>query len=655
MDKIIDINAYPVKEMLKILLKDKTTGKNIIWSTDTYSSDGFHNGTDAIEVEDLTGFHAIELQPRISKDIEEQQARTRKKAEVFTPVWLCNQMNNYADKEWFGRDIIFNIETENGWTTVEEPIVFPEGKTWKEYVDSRRIEITCGEAPFLVSRYDAATGELIEPIKHRIGLLDRKLRIVDENATDKKEWLKWSERAFQSSYGFEYQGDNLLIARINCIMTFYDYYINRWNENPDTKMLKRIANIISWNIWQMDGFTDTVPLGKSQEERIAALCKIQNWRDERHVIYQHLKQKGHDYEKRKKFFDFCCGNPPYQMENENNRRKPPIYNIFMDEAFKVANTVELITPARFLFNAGQTPKAWNEKMLNDEHYKVLHYNPDASKYFPNTEIKGGVAITLRDASKTYGALKVFTAYDELNDIVKKVFSVNSSGEFLDSIISSRGNYRTTTCFFEDYPFASSRLGKGTGNMISSNFFEKIPEVYTETRPDDGEEYIKFLARVKNKRVMCFLNRKYVQENDFISVYNVAFPKSSGNGIFGEVLTSTEVLAPNEGATDTFISIGYLKTKQEANNLQKYICTKFFRALLGVKKVTHNNSKSVWNMIPLQDFSTSSDINWENTIHEIDLQLYHKYGLSAEEVAFIEANVKEMKQSGAKRQKGVKNE
>lgn len=309
MNKLIDINAYPVKETLKILLKDKTTGKNIIWATDTYSSDGGPKDTDAIEVGDITGFRAIELQPRISKDIEEQQARTRKKAEVFTPVWLCNQMNNHADNEWFGRTIDFNIESEKGWTTVEEPIVFPEGKTWNQYVDSRRLEITCGEAPFLVSRYDAATGELIEPPKHRIGLLDRKLRVVNENAADKEEWLKWAERAFQSCYGFEYQGDNLLIARINCIMTFYDYYTDHWNEEPDVKVLRHIANIISWNIWQMDGLTDTVPLGKPQEkthqmtlfeflgegdvqeERIAPLCKIQNWRAERPVIYQNLKEK----------------------------------------------------------------------------------------------------------------------------------------------------------------------------------------------------------------------------------------------------------------------------------------------------------------------------------------------------------------------------
>lgn len=306
---LIDINAYPVKETLKLLLKDKTTGKNIIWATDTYFSDGGPKDTDEIEIGNLTGFQAIHLQPRISKDIEEQQARTRKKAEVFTPVWLCNQMNNHADKEWFGREIVFNIEIENRWITVEEPIVFPKGKNWKEYVDSRRIEITCGEAPFLISRYDAATGKLIEPPKHRIGFLDRKLRIVDENAADKKEWLKWAERAFQSSYGFEYQGDNLLIARINCIMTFYDYYVDRWGEDPDAKTLRHIANVISWNIWQMDGFTDTVPLGKpqekthqitlfellgeenAQEERIAPLCKIQNWRAERPVIYQDLKQK----------------------------------------------------------------------------------------------------------------------------------------------------------------------------------------------------------------------------------------------------------------------------------------------------------------------------------------------------------------------------
>lgn len=338
-------------------------------------------------------------------------------------------------------------------------------------------------------------------------------------------------------------------------------------------------------------------------------------------------------------FDFVIGNPPYQEENKNNGRQSPVYHLFMEEAFKTANCVEMIHPARFLFDAGQTPKAWNKKCLNDEHFKVLEYEADASKVFPTTEIKGGVAITIRDASKDYGAIKIFTSHEMLNRIVRQVRGDIESAT-LDSIISSRGCYRVTPEFFEDYPFASSRLGKGTGNMIASNFFEKLPEVWEE-KMKDSSDYYGFLCRIDNKRTVCFIKKKYVQENDYISYYNVACPKSNGNGVFGEALTSMEIIPPNEGATDTFINIGRFETEGEANALYAYVRTKFFRALLGVKKVTQDNSKSVWNMIPLQDFTSSSDIDWAQSIANIDQQLYKKYNLSDEEINFIETNVKEM--------------
>ena len=343
----------------------------------------------------------------------------------------------------------------------------------------------------------------------------------------------------------------------------------------------------------------------------------------------------------KKLFDFCCGNPPYQGNNDQNGRQPPVYHEFMDAAYEVADCVELITPARFLFNAGQTPKQWNQKMLNDEHFKVLQYESDASKVFANTEIKGGVAIHIRDKNKDFGAIQVFTSRPELNQIIQSIFSVTGSANRIDSIVSSRGNYRTTPLFFADFPFASNCLGKGTGNMIASNFFEKLPEVYDVIDAEARKGNIRFLCRINNKRTYCNLKNTYVQENVFLNKYNVACPKSNGSGIFGEVLTSTEILIPNEAATDTFISIGAFDSIHEAQALQKYIKTKFFRTMLGVKKVTQDNPKSVWDMIPLQDFSSSSDIDWSKSIHEIDLQLYRKYNLDETEITFIETNVKEM--------------
>ena len=152
-----------------------------------------------------------------------------------------------------------------------------KAKTWKEYVDLRVLEITCGEAPFLVSRYDTVTGEPI-PLKDRAGLLDRKLKIVNKNTYAKEEWIEWAIRAFEASYGYEYQGDNLLIARINLLLTFIDYYKDRWEEEPGKRLLRRITNRIVWNVWQMDGLQGTVPF---REDR----CRIRDWRKRKTIIF----------------------------------------------------------------------------------------------------------------------------------------------------------------------------------------------------------------------------------------------------------------------------------------------------------------------------------------------------------------------------------
>ncbi|MBQ8971654.1 MAG: restriction endonuclease subunit M, partial [Clostridia bacterium] len=228
----IRLNEAPVKPVLPILLQDKTTKKNIIWATGSYTALGAQFTDDVQMTTDaLIGMNPILLQPRVLKAQSEQQERTKAHAEVFTPSWVCNQMNNYSDEEWFGKKDVFNTQDGHTWSATPAPIAFQERKPWKRYVDSRRLEITCGEAPFIVSRYDAATGEEI-PIPQRVGLLDRKLRVVNENAADEEEWLNWVFRAFQSAYGYEYQGDNLLLARINLLMTFVEYLQDRWQRQP---------------------------------------------------------------------------------------------------------------------------------------------------------------------------------------------------------------------------------------------------------------------------------------------------------------------------------------------------------------------------------------------------------------------------------------
>ena len=263
--------------------------------------------------------NTVDIRPRVSKSVDEQALRTRKKAEVFTPSWICNKMNNHCDMEWFGRKNVFNIEQDHGWISTQNKIKFPAGKSWKDYVDSKRLEITCGEAPYLVSRYDTTTGEII-PIHNRIGILDRKLRVINENTQTHKTWNQWVYRAFESVYGYEYQGDNLLITRINLLETFCEYTRDRWNEEPTDSSLKRIADIISWNLWQMDGIHDVIPyegavceqkkenephqitifeiMGIADESNAEIEetlpetidCKIYDWRKDKSITYKNMKE-----------------------------------------------------------------------------------------------------------------------------------------------------------------------------------------------------------------------------------------------------------------------------------------------------------------------------------------------------------------------------
>lgn len=273
----MEVNQVDVKEnailaldskILSFLLKDKTTKKNIIWATDDYTSygDGYGFG-DEITVDAITGSNGNIIRPRIEKTKAEQTSRSRDKAEVFTPSWVCNKQNNLVDTAWFGRENIFNIESETGWITTEDKIIFPnsKGKTWQDYVKANRLEVSCGEAPYLTSRYDSVTGEAI-PVKDRIGLLDRKLRVVSENIDSEPEWVFWAKRAVQSIYGYDWQGDNVLLARENILYSFAEHYDEKFGIPAIKEYLIMIAKIVAWNIWQMDGIKFVVPNSCHPEE-----------------------------------------------------------------------------------------------------------------------------------------------------------------------------------------------------------------------------------------------------------------------------------------------------------------------------------------------------------------------------------------------------
>jgi hypothetical protein len=253
---------YP--DVLEILLRDHTTQKNIFWATNNYQDlgDGYEYAS-SILPELITGKHGNVIMPRIKKDKDLQQSRVRDMAEVFTPSWICNAQNNLIDNAWFGSENVFNAEIANpdgshNWQVNPEMVKYPEGKTWKNYVRDTRLEIACGEAPYITTRYDTTTGEFI-PIENRIGLLDRKLRVVSENVDISGEWLKAAQEAYKNTYAFEWQGDSLLLAREAMLYTFIENFENKFGRQPKLDSIQYIAYIISWNVWQMDGLKAVVP------------------------------------------------------------------------------------------------------------------------------------------------------------------------------------------------------------------------------------------------------------------------------------------------------------------------------------------------------------------------------------------------------------
>lgn len=652
MERLIDFHAPEVQAVLPLLLEDKSTGHNIIWATDPPEELRDSGVTDKSEITipqlQQIGYDA--LLPRQLKQDDDQRRRTRKKGEVFTPAWLCNKMNNLLDADWFGRDSRFNLEADQGWQAVLEPVSFPEGKktpVWQKYVDSRRLEITCGEAPFLVSRYDAATGQPL-PLAERIGILDRKLRVVSENAADEAAWIRWAVRAVQATYGYEYQGDNLLLARTNLLLTVTEHLQARWHRPLTTKELHTIANIIAWNVWQMDGLHLSVPGGKPQpeveqmdffsmfgaaeEQPPAISCKVKDWRANKTQDFETIQERSTSMK-----FDYVIGNPPYQEMLENTSDKP-VYNDFMEASYKISNKVELITPARFLFNAGKTPKEWNLKMLADEHFKVLFYEQDSSKIFSNTDIKGGVAITYRDAQKSYGAIGAFSQFQELNQILTRVRG-SSDNSSIDDIIVQQNKWDLEALYHEHPEYRSIIGSKGTEKRLTTPIFSAAG-VFTETKQNDDDFQI--IGLIKNARYYRYVARKFIEQNHLnLFKYKVILPASNGSGAIGEVLSTPLIGEPLIGYTQSFIGIGCFSTRNEAEAACKYIKTKFARTMLGTLKITQHNHKGTWKNVPLQDFTSNSDIDWSKSVAEIDQQLYRKYDLSAKEIDFIETHVKEM--------------
>lgn len=343
-------------------------------------------------------------------------------------------------------------------------------------------------------------------------------------------------------------------------------------------------------------------------------------------------------------FDAVVGNPPYQVTaNGEANGSDPIYHLFIDAGRAAGARGTFIHPGRFLFKAGKTPKEWNEKILNDEHFKVVRYWSNSNEIFPSVDIMGGIAITYWDKRNSFNKIGLFTAYPELQTIVQKI--ITESFQTFSNLVFAAESYNFTQVLHDENPSVKSRLSVGHMFDLKSNVFDKLPDIFLDS-PQGEDIFVQVYGLLKKKRTLKWIKEKYLKTAENFTTYKIFVPKANGSGAIGEgastiVIGQPALGQPYTGHTQSFISIGNFSSQREAENCQKYVKTKFARTLLGVLKVTQDNPKKTWANVPLQDFTVSSDIDWSRSIAEIDQQLYAKYGLSAAEINFIETTIKPM--------------
>lgn len=569
--------------------------------------------------------------------------RVQKHGEVFTPQWVVDKM-----------------------------IAIPGIKEKTEDVFATFLEPSAGEGAFLLA---------IEDVKLRFA--------TDNHSGD--SWNTHALYALSSIYGIEFLEDNLAAARQNMLDLFLDY-CEIAHGVPLSKQsdLYKSARAIIWaNVVQGDTLTHknnsdeeivfsrwksvAGPLGQVSrttfsysslfgDDDISKIGVQLNLFDElsSHEAVADIRQecfafidiervwkemKDMSEKNPGKFkFDVVIGNPPYQEEaTGDNTQAPPIYHKFMEEAYKIANRVSFITPARFLYNAGATPKAWNKKMLEDDHLKVEYYEHDSNKVFANTSIIGGVVVTYRDANVDFGAIETFTSFDELHGIIKKT-EPKTPSESLVEIIYTQTKFNLDALYYE-YPKFKEVIGSnGRDKRFRNNIFEKI-DLFSDKPVTEDD--IKVLGLFKNKRTFKYIPQRFVDtECENLIAYKVFVPAANGaSGTLGEdsarIISTPELGDLAMGFTQSFIGVGAFETFVESEASFKYIKSKFARVLLGALKVTQHNPPETWRYVPLQDFTPTSDIDWSKMIPEIDQQLYKKYGLDKTEIDFIESHVKEM--------------
>lgn len=675
MEQLIDFHAPEVQAVLDTLLKDKSTGKNIIWATDPpeeLQTVMYEPVTDRSQIttQQLGLTHYEVVLPRMMKQTDTQQQRTRKKGEVFSPAWVCNKMINALDADWFGREDVFNTEQPQGWQAREGRVEFPasKGKTplWQQYIDSRRLEITCGEAPFLASRYDAATGEMI-PVQQRIGILDRKLRVVSETVKEEKEWLYWAKRAVQATYGYEYQGDNLLLARTNLLLTFAEHLQARWQRSSTTQELKSTANIIAWNLWQMDGLKRSIPGGKlhpdteqldlfsmfgDAEESVPSVsCKVKNWRKGGHGTTQNFEtiQEGSTSMK----FDYVIGNPPYQEQTTSvvpktngQVRSKSIFQYFQIEADKIATKASvLIYPgSRWIHRSGKGMADFGLKQINDVTLRRIDFYPNSKEVFPGpVAIADGISIVLKEKEKQTHRFDY--VYHNNGECVS--LEMDNPGETLiplnpsDAVIVNKVEQ-----FVND-----NKLDYLHGKILSQKLFG-IESDFVESNPNKVREYVSDTDVDFSHEIKLFTNDKagkkgrakwFVADRNVVSTsvkyideWQVVVSSANAGGQKRD--NQIEIIDNHSAFGRARVALNSFTTKQEAVDFYNYARTYLVRFMF---LMTDEALTSLGKRVPdLMDYTENNPII--DFSAPLDNQLYQLVGLKPAEIKHIEDTINNLR-------------
>ena len=428
---------------------------------------------------------------------------------------------------------------------------------------------------------------------------------------------------------------------LHAAMSLYYQYVQNNDDNRfDADSVYR--GILENNIYAIA----KTPMAKTITERTLAGYKkiktnvayIENFSDTLKSSVEEGKKLVEEAFKNVKF-DVVIGNPPYQNEGIGDvARDEPIYHKFMDLAYEVADKAVLITPARFLFNAGQTPKMWNKKMLEDKHLQVIYFAQKSEEVFPNTDIKGGVAVTYRDTQKNFGAIETFTPVEWLNELFHLVH--HKVKRSFNEYLFGKSSYKFSANLYNRYPELRGRVSVAEEKSIGSNIFEKLPEIFSDEKQSDSQ--VGIYGRLNNERVIKWIDADLIEPHSNLNKYKVFLPASNGSGAIGEVLSTPLVGTPLVGHTQTFISFGAFETKKEAENCLKFIKTDLARAMLGTLKVTqHNQSKEVWINVPWFDFNDYSIIDWSKSVKEIEEELYDYFDVPDYIITELKANVRRM--------------